>query len=424
MIEKKEYFKDWYAKIDLTKKRLAELKDYEKNNKIHPEIQKETLKEIIEEVWYDVPIIIDKHDVIVAWHCRKEVLTLLWAEYVDVIVKDKLSEKQIRKYRLLDNKIAELAEDHTENIHFELEELEDPKLNELYGFEIETLNPDKEAIEDDVPEVSDNIIVEKWDIFQLWEHRLMCWDSTSIDDVEKLMDWEKADLILTDPPYQWKMWRWWFKNNPRMQKNKDALMDSIEHIYDFDPTDTFPILEIVKKKQCNIFLFCNKNLVPDYLNYCIENNRLFDILTWHKPSCIPANNNTYYPDTEYLIKIKDKWATFNTGLLWENVSYNKYWLLDARSEWKDINHPTVKPIEILKDCIYVCSNKSDWILDLFWGSWSTLIASEKTNRKCYMMELDPKYITVILQRYYKYTDGQKEIKCLNREIENFNSIFE
>jgi len=82
-------------------------------------------------------------------------------EYVDVIVKDKLSEKQIRKYRLLDNKIAELAEDNIENIRLELEELEDPELNELYDFEIETLDPDKEAIEDTVPEVSDNIIVEK-----------------------------------------------------------------------------------------------------------------------------------------------------------------------------------------------------------------------------------------------------------------------
>ena len=142
MIEQKEYFKDNYAKIDLTKKVLSDLKDYEKNNKIHPEIQKSTLKDIIAEVWYDVPIVIDKHDVIVAWHCRKEALTLLWVIYVDVIVKDTLSEKQIREYRLLDNKIAELAEDHIENINFELEELDIPRLNELYNNELEDIDFD------------------------------------------------------------------------------------------------------------------------------------------------------------------------------------------------------------------------------------------------------------------------------------------
>lgn len=166
----------WYAQIKLTKKLITDLKDYEKNNKIHKDIQKKVLKEIIEEVGYDSPIIIDKYNVIVAWHCRKQVLSLLWFEYVDVIVKDKLSEKQIRKYRLLDNKIAELAEDHTENIHFELWELEDPELNELYDFEIETLDPDKEAIEDETPNMDNvKILVENGDKFWLWQHIIKDW---------------------------------------------------------------------------------------------------------------------------------------------------------------------------------------------------------------------------------------------------------
>lgn len=131
-----------YAQIKLVKKTLSDLKDYEKNNKIHPQLQKDILKSIIEEVWYDVPIIIDKFDVIVAGHCRKEVLTILWYEFVDVIIKDNLSEKQIKKYRLLDNKIAELAEDNIENIEFELNELQDLQLDELYQWDLEDIDFD------------------------------------------------------------------------------------------------------------------------------------------------------------------------------------------------------------------------------------------------------------------------------------------
>lgn len=152
MIEKQ--IKSWYAQIKLTKKLISDLKDYEKNNKIHPQLQKDTLKEIIEEVWYDVPIIIDKYDVIVAWHCRKQVLTMLDYEYVDVIVKDKLSDKQIRKYRLLDNKIAELAEDNLEAIKFELEELKDLELDELYQTDLEDIDFDNIDSNED-REVSD-----------------------------------------------------------------------------------------------------------------------------------------------------------------------------------------------------------------------------------------------------------------------------
>ena len=141
--------------------------------------------------------------------------------------------EQVRKLRLLDNKIAELSEDNLEAIKFELEELQDIELNELYDLDITELDPDKEAIEDEVPAIPENIIVEKWDIFQLWEHRLMCWDSTSIDDVEKLMDWEKADMVFTDPPYwinvvQWNS-IWWDKafgkiENSKLKNKKEKII--------------------------------------------------------------------------------------------------------------------------------------------------------------------------------------------------------
>lgn len=408
MIERKDKIKlpkiptslpsEWkYAQINLTKKLLIDLKNYEQNNKIHPAIQKKVLKEIIEEVWYDVPIIIDKYDVIVAWHCRTEVLKLLWYEYVDVIIKDKLSEKQIRKYRLLDNKIAELAEDNLEAIHLELEALEDQELNELYNYEVDILDEDKEAIEDEVPEDTGNIIVEKWDIFQLGEHRLMCWDSTSIDDVEKLMNWEKAWWVWTDPPYN-------IAFKPQRGTHWEILNDNMDD------------------EQFDKFLF-------DYLtcqSTFTEKDSVAIIWMWW--STIPS----FQKNIEKLYKIKSMpiWYKNNFGIwYWTRPQYEPCFLClkwepekpkkapsdiwEYKKVYKTI-HSCEKPVQLISDKINTFIKWS--ILDLFWWSWSTLIACEKTNRKCYMMELDEKYIQVILKRYYEYTDG-KEIKCLNRALD-------
>ena len=267
--------------------------------------------------------------------------------------------------------------------------------------------------EDDVPEAPQEPITKLGDVWILGEHRVMCGDSTSKEAVEILMDGEKADMVFTDPPYLGKMGKGGFSKDLKLQKSKDKKIDEIRSIYNFDPTNTFPIIELIKKKVCNVFLFCNKNLVPKYLNYAIKFERLFDILTWHKTSFIPANNNTYYPDTEYLIKIKDKGAFFKTGL-GDKVNYGKYWVLNNKDKE---SHPTVKPQEIIKDCVLICSKKNHLIVDLFLGSGSTLIACEKLNRKCYGMELDPKYCDVIVKRWEDFT-GKKA----TREIDELEVI--
>ena len=410
MIEN-EINKESYAQIKLTKKLLLELKGYEKNNKIHPEIQKQTLKEIIEEVWYDVPIIIDKYDVIVAGHCRLEVLKLLWYEYVDVIVKDKLSEKQIRKYRLLDNKIAELAQDHIENIHFELEELEDMKLNELYEFNIDVIDPDKEAIEDDVPEIPTNIIVEKGDIFQLWEHRLMCGDSTNIDDVEKLMDWEKADMVFTDPPYWMHLdtsnsnnlwWKDWWKNKAKNYSNVIWDWD------DFTPS----LIETVFDN----FWYCKEIFLwwGDYFAEYILNKNDWSWIVWDKRFWVEHMKLTF---SEFELC----WS--KTRHLREFARITWSWILGTEQEFDHKrHHPTQKPIKLVKWFLDKFSKEKELIVDIYWWSGATLLWCAQVNRKCYMMELDEKYIQVILKRYHTYTDWKKEIKCLNRTLD-LNTIY-
>ena len=361
-----------------------------------------------------MPIVIDKHEVIVAWHCRKEALTLLWVIYVDVIVKDKLSEKQIREYRLLDNKIAELAEDHIENIKLELEELDIPRLNELYDFEVETISPDKEAIEDDVPEVQENIIVEKWDIFQLWEHRLMCGSAVDMDDVSKLMWDKKADCVVTDPPYNtWMKWKW----------DEKAWLS---HMFDDSFTeeewivfkkDFFNTYYAVTKWDCAFYVFIDWRRVNDLREEMEKIMDVKNIIVWDKKVHWLGSD---YKSTYELCIVWKKWKPDIQNRYW--LDYQDIWRVQ-REMWRNKLHATVKPIELLEKPIKHASKQDDIVLDLFGWSGSTLIACEKLKRVCYMTELSPKYIQTILKRYYDYTWWEKEIKCLNREL-NLDTILD
>ena len=200
------------SKLNIIEKNPKDLIGYENNNKIHNEKQIDLLANSIKEYWFNTPVIIDSNNIIIAWHWRVEAAKKLWLKEIPVVIKDNLTEKQIKKYRLLDNKIAELAEDNMEAIKFELDELEDMELNELYDLDIEIVDEDKSAIEDDIPEEPTNIIVEKWDVFQLWEHRLMCWSSTDVNDLEALLEWGKSDMVFTDPPYLMDF-DWWVNSD-------------------------------------------------------------------------------------------------------------------------------------------------------------------------------------------------------------------
>lgn len=182
----------------------SELKNYEYNNKDHPPEQIKILMDMITRFGFNSPIIIDSEYTIIAGHGRLIASMNLDLERVPCIIKDNLTPKEVREYRLLDNRIAELATDNIENITIELEALQLDWLNELYSDIVQVETDDaiaKEIIEDDVPLPPKETIVERGDIFQLGNHILMYGDSTSQDDVKALMSGEKASMVFTDPPY-------------------------------------------------------------------------------------------------------------------------------------------------------------------------------------------------------------------------------
>ena len=175
----------------------------------------------------------------------------------------------------------------------------------------------------------------------------------------------------------------------------------IEFISEFKPAKFLEVLKALSSEPFAAYVFCNTELVAEYLNWASGNKFNFNILTWHKTKFIPANSNHHYPDTEYCIFISKR-PIFKSGLSPEH--YRKYWI-----ENKDGNdlHPTMKPVSIIQRCVELTSNNS--VLDLFLGSGSTLIACEKTNRKCYGSELDPHYCSVIIKRWEIFT-GKKAKK--------------
>ena len=341
------------------------------------------------------PIVVDENNIVLGGNMRLKACKEAGMKEVYIVKAENLTELQKDEFIVKDNVgFGEWDWDMLAN-EWDTEKLDEWGLDLPVDLSVTEL----EAEEDDfsVPEGGIETDIVLGDLFEIGEHRLLCGDSTCSDTVAKLMNGEKADMVFTDPPYLGEMGSGGFSKDLKLQKSKDKKIDEIRSIYNFDPTETFPIIELIKKEVTNIFLFCNKNLVPKYLNYALETNRLFDILTWHKTSFIPANNNTYYPDTEYLIKIKDKGAFFKTGL-GNSVNYGKYWILNNKDKEA---HPTVKPQEIIKDCFLICSKENDLIVDLFLGSGSTMVASHQLKRKCYGMELDPKYCQVIIDRMKK-----------------------
>lgn len=381
------------------KLRLSEIKWYEKNNKDHPKQQIDLLKKMISEYGYDSPIIVNKDWIVIAGHWRLQALIELTKEgnndylEVDVIVKDKLTKKQEQKYRLLDNKIAELAINQIDNINIELEELQDEELNSLYSdIDIQTDEEEaREEIEDNIPEIPKAMgIINKWDVIELWRHRLMCGDSTSKEDVDKLMDGKKADMVFTDPPY-WVSYTGWLqfkewkveKNNRQMIKN-----DEIDIYWDI-----VPLIFEVCKWPCYIWFADTK--ATNLYNYAEQYWDIHAQIIWVKNGWYWALNANYKQKHEPCLYCKAK--DWRLNFIW-NSTETTIW--EINKDWINKLHPTQKPIVLAEKAI--SNHEAKIVLDLFLWSWSTLIASEKTNRICYWMELDEHYCEVIIQRYTDY----------------------
>ncbi len=393
--------------MDVLYKWVDTLKPYSNNNKKHSSKQIKMIADSISLFGFRNPIIIDKNNSIIAWHGRLLGAIQLWMQEVPTIVADDLTEEQVRAYRLLDNKIWDFWEYDMENILAELWDIGEFKLwfdtlNDLFGID----DPNKEEIEDEIPTIKTNPIVQVWDIFQLGNHRIMCWDSTKKEDVDKLMNGMKADLVVTDPPYNTGM-QW--KDDEKAWLSH-MFNDKIENREEFI-TQFLTNYKSSTKWDCAYYVFIDRRKVHDIRSQMETIMDVKNVIVWDK--------KVHWLGSDYK-------STYELCIVWKKgkPEINNRYGLDyqdirrlQREMGRNKEHATAKPIELLEKPIIHASKADDIVIDLFLWSWSTLIACEKINRICYWMELDPKYIEVIIKRYYDYTEWKKDIKIINRDLD-------
>ena len=388
--------------MELKTKKLTEIHPYPGNPRKNDGAV-EAVAESIRQCGYVAPIIVDESGVILAGHTRYKALKALGRTEAEVVVKEGLTEEQKRKYRLLDNKTNELASWDFELLAQEMEGLDFGDLDLDWGIELE--GP-KEVQEDDYDIVPPEEPKAKMgDIYQLGRHRLMCGDSTDKETVELLMDGKKADMVFTDPPYGMNLDTDYsgMKNNLDFAKSKNFTGGKKYEqgkVDDFNPQMIDAVLSIDAKEM---FLWG-----ADYFAELLPFKNDGSWIVWDKR----ANGNDDIEE-DYS---SDKMYGSCFELCW---SKNKHKRDIARVKWAGVfgteqefdhkrYHPTQKPTKLAEWFLKRYSKDGHIVIDLFGGSGSTLIACEQLDRTCYMMELDPKYVDVIIDRWEKFT-GEKAV---------------
>lgn len=403
---------------------------YEKNTKKHPKKQVEKVANSIREFGMNQPIVVDKQGVIIVGHGRYEALKLLgweikpeWVKVVD------LTEDQAKAYRLADNKLNESDWD----MKLVIDELKglDVDMIDLTGFSRDLIIEDDEN-DDNVPDFPEEK-TKLGDIYQLGEHRLMCGDSTSPEDMAKLMNGHKADMVFTDPPYNVA-----YKGSGK--NTKDGIMndDMDDEVFDQFLVETFKRMAENTKRTAGCYIFHSHKTASQFEDALQRAGFQIDTqLIWNKPSAGMGMNHFRTKHEPFYYCSLEKEKTFygdRTGTtVWKipednTRALNWYkkeqdalengqstvWTM-KRANVNEYVHPTQKPVELAVTAMTKSSKAEDIILDQFLGSGTTLISAEKSNRICYGMELDPRFVDVIVQRYVDYT-GNENIILNGKEI--------
>ena len=343
----------------------------------------DAVAESIKQCGYCSPIVIDEDNVILAGHTRLKALKKLKWKEVECVRKTGLTEEQKKKYRILDNKTNELAEWDFDLLEEEIDGLDFDGFD--FGFDMSAFEEPQEIVEDEPPEVDEENepITQLGDIWQLGEHRLMCGDSTDKATVELLMDGKKADMVFTDPPYNI---GYRGVSDKRTIQN-DKMTD--EDFVDFLEKALMP---------CETMYVCCSWQYSHLFRQALENigQKIKAMIVWDKVN--PAQHlDKYFKQHEII------WYCGAFG--GEKTLRGDVWQCKRQ---KNTVHPTMKPLELIGMALQDQPKKKT-VYDGFGGSGSTLMACEQLNRKCYMMELDPKYCDVIIKRWETFT-GKKAVK--------------
>lgn len=386
--------------MQIVEKCIQDIIPYE-NNPRNNENASIKVAESISQFGFRVPIILDKNNMIIAGHTRYKAAINLGYEKVPCVIADDLLPEQVKAFRLADNKTAEYATWNDELLLNELQELLEMNIDmSAFGFDVDkmALNIDEVQDDDFEIEVPQTPKAAYGDVYQLGRHRLMCGDSSIAEDVHILMGANPADLLLTDPPY----------NISYEGKTHDKLTLCNDSLPDIEFKD---FLVKVFKNANEIM----KNGAVFYIWYADTNGLAFHSacksVGWKIRQCLIWKKNTFtlgrqdyqWMHEPCLYGWKDGAAHF-----W-NSDRTQTTMLEFDKPSKSEEHPTMKPVDMTDYLIRNSSRAGELVLDLFGGSGTTIIACERNGRNCYMMELDPRYVDVIISRWENFT-GNKAIK--------------
>jgi len=406
--------------MELIKKKVSELIPYINNSRTHSEEQITQLISSIKEFGFTNPILLSPDNSIIDGHGRLQAVKRLGHEEVPCIILHGLTKTQIKALIIADNQLALNAGWDLEKLSVEIEGLEADKFDiSLLGFDDKFLNDvlfkENEGFtdEDETPNAPENPKSKLNDIWILGTHKIICGDSTKAEDYKSLFKDHIADMIFTDPPY----------NVDYSGRGKNDLGKIINDNMDENKFVLF---------LDNVFKLMSDNLKPLSILYVCHPD------SHSKPKiAFEIAFDKYFKKSSTLI-----WNKGNAGMGWQDYrsqhepilygwkqgkgKHNFYGDRTKTSIWNikrdsttQYKHPTQKPVELVKEAILNSSKEKDIIFDPFSGSGSTLIACEKLNRICYGIELDNKFVDVIIQRWQQFT-GKEAIH--EQSGKTYNSI--
>lgn len=370
---------------------------YINNAKKHSEEQVTMIASSIREFGFLNPVLIDKDRNIIAGHGRVMAAKKLGMNEVPCVYIEGLTEAQRKAYILADNRLGEIAEWDMELVTSELELLQEMDFDiSLTGFELQI--DEDEAQEDDYePNIPDEPRAKIGDLYQLGRHRLLCGDSTILDDVQKLVGGEEMDMLLTDPPYNVD----YEGSAGKIANDKQKDEDFVQFL-----TDALGNAYTVMRNGAAFHVWHADSEGYNFRTACFNAGlNVRQCLIWEKNSLVLGRQDFQWIHEPCLYG----WKEGAAHSWYKNRKQTTVLHFDRPTVSKE--HPTMKPI-LLFDYQMQCNTKpGETVLDLFAGSGTTIMAAEQNGRTAYCMEYDPRFVDVIIDRWETFTG--KEAKLIN-----------
>lgn len=367
--------------MDFQTVKISEIKTNPNNPRI---IKDEKFKKLVQSIkdfpkMLEIrPIVVNDDMIVLGGNMRLKACKEAGLKQVPIIKASDLTEDEQRQFIIKDNVgFGEWDFDMLAN-EWDLEQLTE------WGLDVPNMGVNLDAEEDDyeIPDQIETDIV-LGDLFEIGEHRLLCGDSTDSDVVARLMNGEKADMVFTDPPYGVS-----YQSNMRIKTDKFDVLEN-DNVFITEWINNLPLFS-----NGFVFVWTSWKVLKQWIEFCEPIGELSNLIIWDKGGGgIGDLKKTFSTDFEVAL-------VYHRGAEIKGKRLGSVWSIGKDGSTKYL-HPTQKPVELPAMAIENITNQNELVLDLFLGSGSTMVASHQLKRKCYGMELDPKYCQVIIDRMKK-----------------------